>query len=430
MPIHAEHFPRRARALVLRFVAAASTCVVLASCGSGTDQRAMDGVEAFRQCDIRGAHEAFDDAFAMSPDRADVALGFALSDLALLAEDPALQELAPRLGFSAPIDTTFVWGSGGVLEQLSSGQASCNSLADFVEAHVPHPSLSDGGPSLADTWDETLTLGEVRSTLDALAPRLERLESALVVAASGMEEGGVVLEGGCGIAARPTRVQRPELLALAAGIAIVRAAIQASHAYDGELRARLLFTSYGHEEPWVAMMNGHFLHVTDASQLEPARALLTHGIELALMAVDAAMAVTTREPDAVFDWTAMPDHVLADARTMGEAALASLDADAPTPIPFIDPTLAFDSRSFFSDPFSLEGAAVWSIASDDYGYTWIETSDAIGERLGARFTPDPWSHSAISFHWELLDRWDGIGDVLGDVLDPGDRWTGAYSCGN
>lgn len=399
--------------------------LALAGCPSASQQRAMDAVAAFERCDIRAANEAFADARAMDSGQPDIALGFALTELALLVEDPALQTLAPRVGFTSALDTSFLWGRGGALEQLADESASCSSIGEFIRDQLPHPAAHDGGPSLLETWDPTLTVGDVRVAALALLPRLERIELALVTAATGMSDEGVVLEGGCGVAALPTRLQAPELLALAAALATVRAGIEATQAYDGELNAKLLFSSGDDEAAWVAMMNGHALRPTDPAALATARATLRHAIELALQAVDAAGRVGERRSDAVFDWTAMPAHVLADLRVMGAAGIASLDTGA-TPIPFVEPVLSFDAASFFTDPFRLDGS-IWSVGtSSDGSYQWIDADGAeIERRLDARFSPSPWA-TGTSYRWQLSDRWDGT--PWEEIFDPSDRWSSAYSC--
>jgi hypothetical protein len=309
----------------------ATLATLLGGCPSEIDRRAAQGLEALRACDVRAANAAFDDALAMDDRRSDIALAFALTELALLPEDPALQDLAPRLGFTAPLDTTFVWGRDGLLERLARRTEDCDSIGEFVESHVPHPSLRDGGPSLVDTWDPTLTLGDVRDVLVRLAPRLARIESALVVAADGMASEGVVLEGGCGIATSPTRVRAPELLALAGGFTILRAALQASRGYDGTIHASLLFSRGGNEEAWVAEVTPRYLRPIDGPALAAARPLLLEGIETWIRAIDAAQAISEPNAEAIFDWSAMPSHVLADLEVMAGAVRTSLGAEGLRP---------------------------------------------------------------------------------------------------
>src|SRR5262245_43674903 len=89
------------------------------ACGSAAQGRAKEGAKFLEQCDMRSAHTAFADAYSMDPNDADIALAFALSDLALLGEDPALEKLRPRFGFTKPFDTTWLWNKGGLLDQAS-----------------------------------------------------------------------------------------------------------------------------------------------------------------------------------------------------------------------------------------------------------------------------------------------------------------------
>ncbi len=189
--------------------------LALAGCPSEVDQRALDGLQALDRCDVRAAHDAFADALALDASRSDVALGFALTDLATLLEDPAIAAIAPELGFDRAIDTSILWGHDGLLERLGRGD-SCETIDAWRSASLPHPALRPGGPDLVATIDPALTLGDLRDTLVTLSPRLTRVARALELAAEHLEDGGVTLSGGCGLSVRPIRVQAPELLALAA----------------------------------------------------------------------------------------------------------------------------------------------------------------------------------------------------------------------
>src|SRR5262249_40860928 len=146
--------------------------LMLAGCPTSTEQKAMEGVDALRRCDVRAAHTAFIAAHEMEPDRADVALAFALTDLGTLPGDPALTALAPRLGFDRAIDASIIWGQMGLLDRLEQRQ-SCTDISNYLRAQWPHPVLRDGTTPLAQTIDPTLTLGDMRAALIPLMPRLQ-----------------------------------------------------------------------------------------------------------------------------------------------------------------------------------------------------------------------------------------------------------------
>src|SRR5438270_2907077 len=103
------------RSLMQWFRGALIGAVLVFGCASNAQQRAQDGVKALAACDMRGAHAAFSDAYGMDSTDPQIALAFALTDLTLLAEDPALETLRPRFGFTKPFDTSFMWEKGGFM---------------------------------------------------------------------------------------------------------------------------------------------------------------------------------------------------------------------------------------------------------------------------------------------------------------------------
>ena len=412
----------RARTLIILLPA-----LMFVGCPSSVDRRAMDGIDRLRACDMRGAHEAFADAHEMDASRSDVALAFAMTDIATLAEDPALTALAPRLGFDRAIDTSLLWGPDGLTDRLSRTD-SCETIEDWFHTTFPHPSAREGGPSLMSTIDETLTVGDVRTALLALDARLEADVEALETAASDMNGEGVTLEGGCGIGSTPTRLRAPELLALAAALEGIRATALAARAYDGALRVTLLFDSSSDQTAWAQMMNEHMLHVTDASQLEEARVTLRHAVELARSAVSAARAITDSPSDAVIDWARLPREVLDDVDALGAAAHEGLASETHVVIPRLSPGLGLDLRSFFDEPldFGDATAPLWTVETDEYG-TWTRFDSAqIEDLLRGRFDADPWAEGS-SYSWQM--DWSDIqGETWESVFDPGSRWSESLAC--
>ena len=404
----------------------------LGGCVSQVDQRALDGVHALDRCDLRGADAAFSDAHALDPNRADIALAYALTELGTLAEDPALTALAPRFGFDRPIDSSLLWGQGGYLDLLSQ-HASCDAITTLTNTRFPHPSVRPSGPSFWATLDPTLTIGDVRAALVALSPRLHRIAEALETAARGMDASGVTLSGGCGVGTTPTRVQAPELLAAAAALEAVRAIAQLALAYDGALTISQLFDpSYAALEDRVSAFNAHMLRLTDASQLEAGRTMLEDATAVGMMALDAADAanVAAHPSDAVFDWTALPRVVLTDLRAFGTAVMVGLPTDTATPIPELSPALGLRLGSFVTDPYDMTaGGPLWSLdMTSSPGYVYVDFATQTWQQgFVDRFDQDPFSATAPSRSFST--NWNAFtDDPFGRTFNPGGRWTGGFGC--
>jgi hypothetical protein len=116
-------------------------CATGAGCTTPAEGKAMEGLAAFKSCDLRAASTAFDAAYKLDSTRADFALAYALSTLAVLAEDPAVTAILERLGFGGPVDTSIVWGPGGALDQLAAHNAKCGTLWDSVVAKIPYAAV-------------------------------------------------------------------------------------------------------------------------------------------------------------------------------------------------------------------------------------------------------------------------------------------------
>ncbi len=400
--------------------------LALAACPSTVDRRAQAGLDALAHCDMRAAASEFEQAQQMDPTRGDIALAYALTDLAILLEDPALAALAPRLGFDRPIDTSLLWGEDGLLARLNRTRR-CEDIESLIDHRFPHPSARPEGLNFIDTVDSTLTLGDLRSTLVSISPRLARIASALEVAASDMSEGGVTFEVGC-FAADPMRVQAPELLVLAAMLETVRAATQIALAYDGDIQVVLLLSSHDdREDEWVSMMNDHILRLRDANALVQARAMLGRPVSLVRQAITAARQITTPTVDAIFDWTQMPSVVLDDIDAFAMAIEIGLGADGAVRIPRMTPALSIDLGSFFTNPLDFGSMGpLWSVREDEYGKYTTFDGDRVERLLAPRFDQDPWASDAPSRSFNI--DWTFEDDVFGNTFNPRERWTRDFSC--
>src|SRR5258706_1773073 len=295
----------------LAFAFFALQASMLPGCGSAAENRAKEGVDLLNKCDMRGAHKAFEDAFALDSNNADIALAFALSDLALLPEDPALEKLRPRFGFTKPFDSTWLWNKGGLLDLASQKTVQCNTLADLARTNIGHPSLAQSNPTPSvDTIEQTLTFGDLRDAGAALGPRFDKLAHAFETAAKSASDDGAQIKGGCGAGA--LTLQKPELFALAAGFTFAEAGIQLAKVYDGSVRLWpiLAGSSPGAQQMVVDDLNKAFFHVADASAGGPARDLFKRSFDLLLQSVQAARAVKKTPANAIIDSLTVPSEIL------------------------------------------------------------------------------------------------------------------------
>jgi hypothetical protein len=408
----------------------ASTSLVPA-CASDAQKRAQDGATALSQCDLRTAHQAFSDAFGMDATDPGIALAFALTDIVLLPEDPALQALGPRFGFTKAFDTTFLWSKGGLLDQVSKKTTTCSALGDFVRANIAHPSLAATSPTpFLDVLDQKLTFADLRDAGVAMSPRFDKLSHAFETAAGAAGSGGVDIKGGCG--ANDIVLQKPELYALAGTFALLEAVFQLLRVYDDAVHLWPLFKEIagetGAESAFVSDMNAAFLHIADASQAASAKTLFQRSFGLFVQATTAAQAVTQTPANAVIDWTAFPKLILADAQKIAQAAHDAFDA--PTPIPFLTPAVTVDGPSFIATPLELAPltpAAFGLDASNNVTFTFTPMQT----KLGARFTPNPMT-SGASYKWTFIDDISNATNAQQSwgtaTFDPNKRFSSAYAC--
>ncbi len=401
------------------------------ACGSNAQHRAQDGANLLAACDMRGAHDAFSDAYSMDSTDPSIALAFALTDLTLLAEDPALETLRPRFGFTKPFDTTFLWEKGGFMDLASQKTTTCGALDDLVRANIAHPSLDKTNPTpFLDVLDKTLTFGDLINAGVALSPRFDKLSKAFETAAGAATADGVDIKGGCG--ASDMVLQKPELYALAGAFALAEASFQFGKVYDGSARLYPVVMQgageTGAESDLVSDMNAAFLHVADASQAPAAKDLFVRAFGLFSSAITAAQAITKTPPNAIVDWLTFPKEILVDAQTL---ALAGHDVwTTPTAIPFLTPTVTADGPSLISKPIELAPLTpqAFTLSGTDVSVTF---DPGIRDRLGARMTPNPFTSNA-SYTWSFFDDVSNATDAHPNwwtpTFDPTNRFTSSYAC--
>jgi hypothetical protein len=407
-------------------------------CPSPAEQQASDGLTAFKACDLRTASADFEAAHALDSTRPDFALAYALSTLAVLAEDPAVTSLLLKLGFgssptlpSVVIDTSVLWGKAGVLNQLASKTATCTSVDDYLKSHIAYAPLQDNGPSAASVVaDPTLNGNDFVQAAASLSPRLSELVDALEMAASaGPAETDIT--GGCGVGT--VHIEAPELYGLAAGLELVRAAIQVAQGYDWGIEATLALDYSGREQQMSDALNAHILHIVSAAAVGAAAPTAQHAVELFQKGLYAAAAITKRPASSLFDWTAMPPGTIADLQTLAQAANKILTTPGLQALPYCTPALAMDGLSFFTMP--VDGTnlqpPIWSTVTDTIpGELSLQASgQAIQPQVDARFSPDPFAKGAPSISCSFPDNWTKVTSASWTaVFDPDKRWDGLYNC--
>jgi hypothetical protein len=405
--------------------------VVCFACASDAQQKAQAGATALAACDLRTAHQDFSDAYNEDSTDPSIALAFALSDIVLLPEDPALETLRPRFGFTKPFDTTFLWSKGGLMDQLSQPGTTCNSIADYVRANIAHPSLAATNPTpFLTVLDQTLTFADLDKAGLALSPRLDKLSHALETAAGAASSSGVDVKGGCG--AGEIVLQKPELYALAGTFALLEAIFQLLAVYDDGVHLWALFKEIagetGAESQFVNDLNASFLHVSDATQASAAKTLFQRSFTLFVEAATAASAITSTPPNAIIDWTSFPKKILSDGQTLAQAAHDGFDA--PIALPFVSPALTVDGPSFINNPLQLAPLTPTAFGLDSSNNVTF-TFDPMQTPIGSRMTPNPFTTNA-SYTWSFTDDVSNATNAQPNwwspTFNPNNRFSMMYGC--
>jgi hypothetical protein len=419
----------------------AATCVLLAAASdckttmTPAQASAASGMAAFQVCDLRTASQAFESAHDLDPSRPDFALAYALSTLAVLAEDPGVSSLLERLGFAGPIDSSMLWGPGGILDQLSTRTATCQSISDYARAKLPYAAAQPNGPSAASiVKDPGLTGNDFVNAAAALSPRIQKIVDALDQGAGTMN--GASLTGGCGVGT--VYVQSPELYGLAGILEGFVAAVTVAKGYDWGVSATLALDTSGREQEFVDSLNAHLFHLTNAAAIESARPIAQHAVQLIQEGTAAVADVNSRPEKSMFNWADAPPNVVADIQTLATGVQTLLTTAGLQALPFISPSLVVDGRSFFDDPVDMTNvsppiwsAVPWSDSLGDSGVNVESASTGVAPQLMARFSPYPFGDGAPDYSLMLTDRWQNVSsDTTTEVFDPDMRWENAFGCSN
>jgi hypothetical protein len=394
----------------------------VAGCKSDADEGTLDGVESLKNCDIHAAHDQFAEAHADDPEHPEAALGFGLTDLALLPEDPIVTEILGRVGFTAAIDMqVLVFGEDGLLARAAR-MNSCDSLEQYARDTIPYPPLQDETIDEIGLIEPTLKGTDVQEALADLSPRFLAIAEALETAADQMAE-PVTIEGGCGLGT--ITVQAPELYLAAGLLRGVVAGTALAAAYDWSIGVQDLAWALDVDSP---MQLVNIIQPTIGSlsgapgggkdTMRAALTLVKQGLE--------AAKVTDLDQDALFDWTALPGPRADDLIRLVDSAIAALDG--PAPVADISPTLMVDLGSLFDNPPDLQGGEpLFFVDNTDPEFPYWDISQvAIEQSLGTLTMPNIFSDTTPEMSWAAEEAWNAY-DESGITL-PAERYRTVYDC--
>lgn len=387
---------------------------------SPTQRSLKRAAKALAECDIRTAHTEFDDAFTRSPDNLDAAMGFALTDLALLPEDPHFNGALLALGFRRKIDAQdLLYGEDALLERLSDSDA-CEDIDELLSEEIAYPPLWGGDDTPADLVEDGVTLDDVLDELSGMKPRLQRTADALATAADLLEEPyAIELEGSCGSGIGAVSLQAPELYAAAAALTALRGAILAAEGYDWDMELSELFREGG---PQADLLNDHLFHIADEDRLKDAGAVLSDAVALADEALAQASRVEDTPDDPAFDWSELDVDFISDLREIGDAARQSLEGSGMEDVPYWEPALQADPGALFSDPPDASTLSRPLFRGDN---RFAEADyDAFAELFSPYFDRDIFRSD--DEYWTLGDRWESL--EIESALNPDDRYSDNFEC--
>jgi hypothetical protein len=394
--------------VVLRICAA---CLLLAGCGGpDTTVPPAEASAALAVCDMRTAHERYEAAWDASPENPDAALGFALTDMLLLGEDPEAIEGLRLWGFTGSIDSeALLWGNGGLLDTLVRHHTS-RSYGDNFERVFPYPPIR-GEVNGLDLIDERTTALDVVSHAWAMQPRFERIARAFEVAA-GAAPRTIEIGGICGLGV--VDVQATELYGLAAAFQGIVLALTISRGYDWDfpLRTALDFrdNSAASVRARAELYNTHLGALSDTGVLSSVSEELRRFAELLQHVATSARDANAPSVDALVDWPALPDD-LTPAALEDAVALEDLSGDSVS-APGLLPVFTGDLRPLYRGELDLAAfGRTFEVYEDpEWGDAWIEVQEApLDALLTAVLAPSPFDDSldGAEFDWAHADAWAG-----------------------
>jgi hypothetical protein len=385
-------------------------------CITSAERDLLDAKKALESCDLRTAHEHFDSAYAADETRA--ALGFAMTDLLFLVEDPAVVDFAKKLGFTDGLDVEqFLTEKEGLLDRFNRGD-SCDSIDEFVASSIPHPIIGTGAELLDFVSPELLT-EDLLADLMRLDGRLERIARAFEEGAENLKKPTPIDVSGCSGDLRPMVLQAPELYAAAALIEILRSILHIADGYDWDIPVHTPFSE--DSARIVSTYNDHLFHVNDPAALADAESIFLRALVLGDKALAAVEETTETPADAAFDWAKIDPIFVADLREVGAASQNSI-TNGWTAVPDWSSYLEVNLQSVFQDPIDA-GALESPLWIDDDGWVYMQEQPA-KVLIRDRFSRDLWD-SNYGEYWTIGDDWEVD---LEPVLNPSDRYNNLFEC--
>ncbi len=414
-----------------RFLVVSSLAVLSSGlavgCTSEADDLTLEGVDALEACDIRGAHEKFAAAHDDDPDHPQAALGFALTDFALLPESGEGQALLESIGFTGPIDMQAAFfGPEGALARSARGD-TCESIEEHLRAEVPYaPMTSDVAPE--DVLPASTHGQELVERARAIAPRLRAQAEALETAAAGMLE-PVTIAGGCGVDS--VVLQPPELYFAAGMLRLFAGGIEATSAYDFDFsREEMAMMMRDRDMDAAAItqvLNDHVLRLMHGDRVQASRGDLEAALRDFDRGATAALRIDSRiSPEVLFDWSLAGDDRLTDIQTITRALAGSLEER--TELPLFTPRVQLDLGPVFEDPPSHEDLASPLFVTEEFtDYTSVKIDiAALRPWLDRHTTPSIFDESVSEgLQFEAEARWD---EERPSFFDPSQRFSRAWQC--
>ncbi|HJL16549.1 MAG TPA: hypothetical protein RMH99_12880 [Sandaracinaceae bacterium LLY-WYZ-13_1] len=422
----------------LRAVGALLSFILLAACGEpdvdgdaglprlpdGATGSVEEARAALQRCDVRQAHALYATAWQADRDDGEAALGFALTDAALLGEDPEAEAGLALFGFTGPIDgEDMLFGPGALLDALARHQES-RDFGDRMERVFPWDSEAPSTGYAFERMPPGTTAREVVAHGWAMQPRFSRLVDAFEAAA---EDAPVTLDIGGICEVGVVELQAPELYALAASFQSLVMTLQIGRGYSWDFPIHEALPDRGDDaatvERQAALLNTHFGAVSDPSALEGARDEMRRFFELVERTVDAADAAGAPGADALVEWRALPSDIVPTGRLDAQAALAGTEEQ--TSAPGMTPEFRGDFRPLFEGELDLaDFGRTFTVHEDPmWGDVWIEVDEApIDRLLMAVVSPSPLDDTLSDVEWSHLDAWSGA-DADWQVDDVEVSWS-------
>lgn len=389
----------------------------LVACDEGTNLPPLqDGAvadssaaaEALARCDIRTAHAHYDAVWRANGNDPAAALGFAVTDMLLIGEDPEAVEALRLWGFTSGIDSEeLLWGPSALLDSFVRHTPS-REYGDFVRATFPFPPVRSEASAL-DLIDPSTTAQEVVEHAWAMQDRFKRLSSAFELAARNAPQ-SIEIGGICGVG--EVELQAPELYLLAAGWQGVVLGLQVSRGYDWDfvLLDAIDFRdrSFARRQHQAAVLNEHLGAVADAGALSDVREAWRRFFDLtntALEAADSAVAPGTRS---LVEWRAYRAGLLPAMLEQGRAARSL--ADGRVSAPGLSPQFEGELSRLYEGDLDLSDFGRTFSAHEDpmWGDAWIEVDEApVDALLMSVLSRSPFDETLSNVEWTHIDAWRG-----------------------